>query len=146
MKNCKTFYEAQTVSRLKEIIQPTLNLPPPGKILLRLWNKNFPAEIYRNIQTFASRKRVSVSENVLHCTVSWHPETASSTSRNGAVQMLFLTPDRNMFSGRFIMKGSEGVLAVLRGHVVLNVKGVEICKISKIFWAKLYCKIGDLFR
>ena len=66
MKNCKTFYEAQTVSRLKETIQPTLNLPPPGKILLRLWNKNFPAEIYRNIQIFASRKRVSVSENVLH--------------------------------------------------------------------------------
>ena len=70
MKNCKTFYEAQTVSRLKETIQPTLNLPPPGKILLRLWNKNFPAKVYRNIQTFASRKRISVSENVLHYTVS----------------------------------------------------------------------------
>ena len=111
MKNCKTFYEIQTGRRLKGIIQPTLNLP--GKILLRLWNKNFPAEIYRNIQTFASRKRVSVSENVLHCTVSWYPETASSTSRNSAVQMLFLTPDRNMFSGRFMKKGSEGVLAVL---------------------------------
>ena len=39
MKNCKIFHEAQTVNRLKEIIQP----PPtqPDKILLRLWNKNF---------------------------------------------------------------------------------------------------------
>ena len=30
MKNCKTFYEAQTVSRLKEIIQPPPN--PPSTI------------------------------------------------------------------------------------------------------------------
>ena len=27
MKNCKTFYEAQTASHLKEDIQPPLNLP-----------------------------------------------------------------------------------------------------------------------
>ena len=36
MKNCKTFYEAQTVSRLKEIVQPPPNQPPPDKILLCL--------------------------------------------------------------------------------------------------------------
>ena len=28
MENCKTFYEAQTVSRLKEIIPPPPNPPP----------------------------------------------------------------------------------------------------------------------
>ena len=31
MKNCKTFYEAQTASHLKEIIQPPPNPPTPGK-------------------------------------------------------------------------------------------------------------------
>ena len=47
--NVKTFCEA-TVSRLKEIIQPPPPPPPPppGESL-RLWNKNFPTEIYRNI-------------------------------------------------------------------------------------------------
>ena len=45
------------MSSVKEIIQsfpsPTTPLSPPDKILLRLWNKNFLTEIYRNIQTFA---------------------------------------------------------------------------------------------
>ena len=55
MKKCKTFYETQTVSCLKEIVQPPQypTYPPSDKILLRLWNKNILAEIYRNIQTLA---------------------------------------------------------------------------------------------
>ena len=49
MKNCKTFYEGQTASRVSEIIQPLSHpSPQPDKILLRLWNKNFIMEIYRN--------------------------------------------------------------------------------------------------
>ena len=45
MKNCKTFYEGQTVSRVKQIIQPLHHLSPkPDKILLRLWNKKFLTE------------------------------------------------------------------------------------------------------
>ena len=52
-KNCKTFYEAQTASRLKEIIPPHTSPTPNNKILLCLWNKNFLKDIYRNIQTFA---------------------------------------------------------------------------------------------
>ena len=40
MKNCKTFYEAQTTSRLKEIIQP-LSPPHSDKILQRLWRQIF---------------------------------------------------------------------------------------------------------
>ena len=35
MKNRKTFYEAQTASRLKDIIQPPPNPPPSDKIILR---------------------------------------------------------------------------------------------------------------
>ena len=68
MKNCKTFYEAQTASRLKEIIQSPSTQP------LRLWNKNFLTEIYRNIRTFAFK--------VLQMCSSW-------ASRNGAVQTIF---------------------------------------------------------
>ena len=87
MKNCKTFYEAQTASHLKEIIRLSPNLPTPDKILLLLWNKNFLTEIYRNIQTFAFK--------VLQECSSW-------ASRNGAVQMFFLTPNRNMFAEKFL--------------------------------------------
>ena len=47
MENFKTFCMAQTMSPLKEVIQP-----PPDKSFLRLWNKHFLTEIYRNVQTF----------------------------------------------------------------------------------------------
>ena len=45
LKNCKTFYETQTASRFKEIIQPLLTRIPPEKIFLRLCNKNLLREI-----------------------------------------------------------------------------------------------------
>ena len=48
--------------------------PPSDKILLRLWNKNFLTEIYRNIQTFAFKML---------------QECSSLASRNGAAQMFF---------------------------------------------------------
>ena len=96
MKNCKTLYEVQTASRLKETFQPPPTQPSPDKILLRLWNKNFITEIYRNIQAF---------------TFKVFQECGSWVSRSDAVQMLFLTPKRNIFAGKFVK--SEGVLAVL---------------------------------
>ena len=129
MKNCKTLYEVQTASRLKEIFQPPLTHPSPDKILLRLWNKNFITEIYRNIQTFTFK--------VLQGCGSW-------ASRNDAVQMLLLTSNRNMLAGKFVK--SERVLAVLRVQFVVNVKLVEIRKMGEVFWAKLYCKMSDFFR
>ena len=55
MENCKTFYEVQIASNLKEIIQPPLNpliFFSPDKTLLRLWNKYFLTGIYRNMKTF----------------------------------------------------------------------------------------------
>ena len=84
-KNCKTFYEAQTASCFKEIFQAPPTHSPPDKILLRLWSKNFLIDIYRNIQIFAFK--------VLQGCSSW-------ASRNGAVQMFFLKPNRNMFAGK----------------------------------------------
>ena len=41
---------------------------------------------------------------------------------------------------------SENFLAALREHIIFNVKWVEVRKMSEIFWAKLYCKMCDLFR
>ena len=68
VKNCKTFYETQTASHLKEVF----SLPPPlilPDILLRLWNKNVLKETYRNIQTFAFK----VHQEIVQCKCFfWH--------------------------------------------------------------------------
>ena len=64
----KTFYEAQAVRRLKEVIQ-----------LL--------SEIHRIIQIFSFP-------------VFW--KCSSRAFRNGAVQIFFLIPTRNMFVGKFV--------------------------------------------
>ena len=82
-------------SRLKEIFQSAPTHSSPDEILLCLWNKNFITEIYRKIQAFTFRV---------------FQECGSWPSRNDAVQMLFLTPNRNMFAGKFVK--SERVLAV----------------------------------
>ena len=87
MKHCKAFYDVQTVSRVKEIIKFHPPPIPTDKILLRLCNKNFLKEIYRNIQTFAFK--------VLEECSSW-------VSRNGPLQIFFLTSNRNMFAGKFV--------------------------------------------
>ena len=55
---------------------------PPNKRFLRFWNKKILTGIYWNAQTFAFQ--------VLRECNSW-------ASRNGAVQMFFLEPIRNMF-------------------------------------------------
>ena len=72
------------MSRLKEIIQPPPIHPPSDKILLCLLKKNMFTEIYINIQTIFAFKELQ--------------EWDSSASINGAVQMLFLKPSRNMFA------------------------------------------------
>ena len=133
MKNYETFYEAQTTSRLNEIIQPP---PPPSiqpaspshQIRLRLSNKNFLREIYRNIQTFAFKELQECS--------SW-------ASRNDAVQMFFRTPNRNMLAGKF---GKwKRFLEMFPEYIIFNVKWVEVRTMSELFWAKLCCKMTDLF-
>ena len=58
-------------------------------------------EIYRYIQTFVFKV---------------FQECSFWASKNGAVQILFLTPNRNMFAGIFVK--SERFLAVLRRHVI----------------------------
>ena len=113
------------LKKLFSLHQPPI---PPDKILLNLWNKNFLREVYRNIQTFAFK--------VLQESSSW-------ASGNGAVQMIFLTPNRNIFAGKFV--NWESFLAVFWEHVIFDFKRVEIREMSEAFWVKLYCKMSDIF-
>ena len=121
MKNCKTFYETQTTSFLKEIIQP----PPrrqPDKILLRLRNKHFLTEIYRNIQTFTFKE--------LQECISW-------VSKNGLVQMFFLTPNKkylleNLQSEKGFWLCSGSILFSIPSELRL-VKSVRFFKRNCIF-------------
>ena len=62
----------------------------------------------------------------------------------GGVQMFFLTPNRNVFSGK-VLVNLERLLPVLQGHIIFNVKWDEVHKMSEVFWAKLYCKMSNLF-
>ena len=72
-------------------LRKLFNFPPlpilPGNILLRLWNKIFLREIYRNILTFAFKM---------------FRESSSWASGNCAMQMFFLTTNRNMFAEKFV--------------------------------------------
>ena len=64
-------------------------------------------------------------------------------SRNGAVQILFLTPTRNMFTEKFLKWLT--FLIVLLEYVFYNVEWVKVRKMSEAFWAKLFCKLSDFF-
>ena len=96
----------------------------PDKSLLRLQNKSFLTEIYRDIQTFAFQ--------VLQKCSSW-------MSRNRAVQAIFLTSTRNIFAGKFVKW--VRFLAALREYILNNVERVEVCKMSESFRANLYFKL-----
>ena len=58
-------------------------------------------------------------------------ESSCWASGNGAVQMFFLTPNRNIFAGKFV--NGEEFLAVFWEHIIFNFKGVEIRKMSEVF-------------
>ena len=74
IKNRKTSYKAQTVRHLRKFFSVPPPHIPPDKILLRLRNKIFLRERYRNMQTFSFK--------VLRESSSW-------MSGNGAVQIFF---------------------------------------------------------
>ena len=120
-KNCKTFYEAQVESRVKEIIQPPPQIPPSQiKSYYVFGGKKFLTEIHRNIQTFSKFFKNAVfgrQEIVQYKCFFWQQiETC-------------------------LLKKWETFLAVLRKHVIFNVKWTEVCKMREDFWAKLYFKL-----
>ena len=126
----KQVQEGQTARKSKEIVP---HPHPPEKILLRLGSKIF---FIKYTKTYISIKK-SAFKKLQECGF-W-------VSRNGAVQMFFLTPNRNMFAEKLVLK-SESFLAVLREHIILNSKWSEVHKLSEVFWAKMYCKISDLYQ
>ena len=71
-------------------------------------------------------------------------ECRSWVSRNGAEQIFFLKPSRNMFAEKLVKW--ERFLAEFWEHFIFDVKVVEVHKMSEVFWGKLCCKMGDLFR
>ena len=89
MKNCKIFYENQTASHLIEIIQPPPTPPPyHQKKSCYVFERKIFLERYKEICRHFAFK-------VLQESSSW-------ASGNGALQMFFLTPNRNMFTGKFV--------------------------------------------
>ena len=125
MKHFTRPKQRAALRKLFSLYQPPI---PPDEILLNLWNKNFLREIYKNIQTFAFK--------VLQESSNW-------PSGNGVVQIIFLTPNRNIFAGKFV--NWECFLAKFWEHVIFSFKRVKIRKMSEAFWAKLNCKMSDLF-
>ena len=124
MKYCKTFYEVQTVSRLKEIIQP-----PPTRYPTR-WNLTTSLE-----QKFSQR-------DIHKYTYICFEECSYWVSRNGPLQIFFLTPNRNMFAGKFVkwVYKLQKFLIVFREHIIFDIRWVEVHKISEVFWVKPYWK------
>ena len=76
MKNCKTFYDTQTASRLQEIIQPSPNPPPSDKMLL-IFGKTFS---YGDIQKytdicFQSTSKMQFLGVKKYCSANVFPDT-----------------------------------------------------------------------
>ena len=126
MKNCKTFYEGQAASRVKEIIQP-LHHPSsqPDKIFYVSGTKVFLRrykEKYKHLLSKGFKNTVLGRQEMMQC------KCFSNTKQKNAGWKIW-----------------EKFLAVLREHIIFNVKWVEVQKMSEVFWAKLYCKMSQLF-
>ena len=106
----KTFYESQIAKERRKLFSPL-----PDKISLRLWNKYFLTKVYRNIQTFDFQVPRECS--------SW-------TSRNGAVQMFFLTPTKKLF------------LSVLQEEIIQSPPNKSFLRLlNKYFLNEVYMNI-----
>ena len=110
------------------------NPPPSGKILLLPSTLPYRIKCY---YVFRKKNLTEICRNMLTIAFKVLRKCSSWAARNGAVQML------NMSAGKFLK--SERFLAVLQEHIIFNVKRFEVRKISKVFRAKLCCKMSDLF-
>ena len=128
MKNWKTFYEAQTASHLKEIIQPPPNPPTPGKSYYFSGTKycyiQRYTEIYRHLLSKCFKNEVPGRQEMVQYSVFSDNE------------------QKHVFWKNFKARKAFGFL---REHIIFNVKWVKFRKMSEVIWAKLYCKMSDLF-
>ena len=120
MKKFKTFYKVQVAAnRSKEIIQF-----PPDKGWRKIFSLKY-TEIYRHLLSKCFKDAAPQRLEMVQC------------------KCFFLAPTRNMLAGKFVKRVRS--LAVLREYIFYKVEWVEIRKMSKVFWAKIYCKMSDLF-
>ena len=126
-KSVKHFMRPKQRPVLRKLFSLVSIHSPPDKILLYLWNKNFLTQIYRNI----------------------YGHLLSKCFKNAVIERPETVPCKCFFghqtakSLQFVK--SERFLIVLPEHFMFNIKWVEVCKISEIFWAKMYCKTSHHF-
>ena len=119
MKNCKIFYEAQKTSRRYA------DFISSDKVLLRLFLR-----IYTEVKGYLLSK--CFKNVVLAVKIRWS-ENAFSDTKQKHVYCKIFSKFRKLFW-------------LLPEHIIFNVKWVEVHKMSEVFWAKLYCKMSDLFQ
>ena len=124
------------LSKLFSLSLPSLFQLQTDKMLPRLWNKKSFTDIYRHIHALSFKV---------------FPKCSSLASRNGAIQIFFLTPNRKSFAGKFIKW--KKFLVVFRGHISINVEWDEARRTSGIFeqtyivkwviWLIRFCWLWD---
>ena len=127
MKKCKTFMRFKQRPVLRKLFSLLSIHSPSDKILLYLWNKNVITRIYWNIYGHFLSKYFKNA-------VIGRPETVPCKcffGHQAATSLQFAK--------------SERFLIVLPEHIMFNIKWVEICKMSEVFWAKIYCKTSHHF-
>ena len=107
MKNCKTFYEAQTASCLKEIIQPPPNPQP------------IP---YQTKSYYVFRTKIFLRRYTEHTDIFF--QSASRMQFFGVKKWcssyVFSDTKQKNVPGKFVK--SERFLTVFREHIIFNVK------------------------
>ena len=130
MKNCRRFYEGQTA--LRKLLSLCTTIPPnqiQSYYVSGAKLHQFLTEIYGNIQAFASKVlQVLGYQEMMKCKCFFWQNAFS---------------DRKMLVEKFAKW--EKFLAVLREHIIFDVKWVDVQKMSEIFRAKLYCKMSKTF-
>ena len=127
-KILKHFTRSKKQAALSKLLSLHPPLIPQAKILLRLWKNIFLrryTEIYR------------------HLLSKWLKNAALGCQEMVKCKFFFPDTHRNSFAGKFVKW--ERFLIMFREHFIINIKWLEVQKISEVFWVKPYCKMTDLF-
>ena len=117
----KRFTIPQTASGIKEVIQPADKSSYFSGKKIFVWRF---IVIYRHLLSKCFENTFLVPLEMVQC------------------KCFFLTQTRNMFARKFA--NWVRFFAVLLKNIFFDVEWVEVRKTSKVFWAKLYCKMSVL--
>ena len=125
IKNVKYFKRPKQRSALSKLFSLSHALPLPPSLPN---HKNIYTEIYRHLLPKCFKNVVLGCQKMVRC------------------KCFFWQQTKKMFAGKFV-KWVWFLLEhiIFKEHITLNVKRVEVRKMSEVFWAKLYCKRSDLF-